>query len=99
MEVVQIKCDRCTRVELVPPSQETEEPDFEARIGDKKLVYEDLCSRCKVALNNIWDDLGKWDRDLNQPFGPTVPTERAAPSQPAPDYTPPKPHSQAAGKK
>lgn len=99
MEVIQIKCDRCTRVELIAPNANKTESDFEARIGDKKLVYDDLCSRCKTALTNLWEDLGKWDRDLNQPFGPSVPSEKAVPLQPAPDYSPPKPHSLAATQK
>lgn len=99
MPVVQIRCDRCKRVELVPPVENKSRPDFEARLMDTKLVFEDLCQRCKVSLENAWKDLQEWNRELNQPFGPSAPVEKAVPLQPAPDYSPPKPHSVAAGQK
>jgi hypothetical protein len=95
-EVVQIKCDRCRRVELLPPTPPKSLPDFEARFIDKKLVYEDLCSRCRVAVENCWKDLVEWDRVVNQPFGPQVIAPNVAPPLvPAPSFTPPKPHSMA----
>lgn len=101
-EVVQLRCDRCKRVELISPGPTKTAPDFQASFGDKKLVYEDLCSRCKEAVANAWKELEEWDRQVNQPFGvqkPTVAPNVAPPVVPAPDYSPPKPHSIAAGKK
>ncbi len=102
-EVVQIRCDRCKRTELRAPDSvpQKSEPDFHARLKGRELIYEDTCTRCAEALNNIWKALEEWDRPINQPFGPTVkiPENGAAPLVPAPDYTPPKPHSQAAAKK
>ena len=98
MEVIQIKCDRCSRVELIAPLKDKKTvPDLDARLLDKTLKYDDLCHRCKSALSNIWKEMEEWDRDLNQPFGPSVPQDKAVPLQPAPDYSPPKPHSIAAG--
>lgn len=99
MEVVQIRCDRCKRVELVPAGPPKENPDFEIHFSDRELIYEDLCARCKSTLANVWKDIEEWDRPLNQQFGPSLSSEKAAPLTPAPDYSPPKPHSAAAQKK
>lgn len=99
-EVVQVKCDRCKRVELQPILVTPKiQPDFEARFENKRLVYEDLCSYCRKTVESVWDRLEQWGRELNQSFGPTVSNNQAAPLSPAPDYSPPKPHSAAAGKK
>lgn len=99
LEVVQIRCDRCKRVELVPAGPNKTQPDFEVRFLERKLIYEDLCAKCKTTLENVWKDIEEWDRELNQKFGPSVPAEKAVPLTPAPDYSPPKPHSLAAGQK
>lgn len=93
LEVIQIRCDRCKRVELIPKQDKKDRPDFEARLGDKHLVFDDLCNRCKQAVDNAWRDLEEWEREIKQVFGPTIPNNQAAPLQTAPDYSPPKPHS------
>lgn len=97
LEVIQIRCDRCKRVELLPPGPVKAKADFESRFLDKLIKYEDLCSSCKEALARIWDDIKEWKREIKQQFGPTVPENQAVPLNPAPDYSPPKPHSLAAG--
>lgn len=101
-QVVRFMCDRCKRAELVAPEsvKQKSEPDFEARLGETKLVFQDLCPKCTQALKNIWVDLEEWDRQVKPAFtGPTIPGNTAPPLTVAPDYTPPKPHSGAAGKK
>ena len=98
-EVVQVRCDRCKRVQLLPPAPPKEKPDFEARIKDTVLIYEDLCSGCESAIRHTWIELTEWDREVKHQFGPTVQDQKAAPLTPAPDYSPPKPHSAAAGTK
>jgi len=98
-EVVQIRCDRCKRVELQPPQPQKAVPDFEARFLDKRLVYDDLCSRCRETITNAWNDLEQWDRELRQSFGPQISGNQAAPLETAPDYSPPKPHSAAGSKR
>lgn len=99
LEVIQIRCDRCKRVELLPPAPPKVKADFEARLLDKLVKYEDLCTSCQGALSRIWDAIKEWNRELNQQFGPTVPENKAVPLTPAPDYSVPKPHSLAASKK
>ena len=99
LEVIQIRCDRCKRVELLPPQPKKERADLEVRLLDKTIKYDDLCTYCKKALDNIWTDIKEWDRHLNQDFGPRVPENSAAPLTPAPTLTPPKPHSLAAASK
>lgn len=96
-EVIQIRCDRCKRVQLLPKQEHPKTiPDFEARFFDKKLLYEDLCSLCKETIQNLWEDLEQWERAVKQPFGPTIQGETAAPLDVAPNYKPPQPHSAAA---
>jgi hypothetical protein len=100
-EVVQIQCDRCKRTELLPPTPKQAEPVFllTFRLDGKKIKYDDLCQRCIEAVKRIILDLDEWERELNQTFGPTVETNKAPPLQVAPNYTPPQPHSAAAGKR
>lgn len=98
-EVIQIRCDRCKRVELLPPMPKKEKADFEARFGEKVVKYEDLCSSCKEAVTRIWDDIKEWKREIKQQFGPSVQDNKAAPLSPASDNSPPKPHSLAAATK
>lgn len=104
-EVMHVKCDRCRRVELLPPQPPKAKADFEARMIDTEgkehvVKYEDLCTTCKGAIKHTWDaDIVQWRRELKQQFGPKVQSNGAAPLTPAPDYNPPKPHSAAASKK
>jgi hypothetical protein len=99
LEVIQIRCDRCKRVELLPPQPTKAKADFEARLLDKLVKYDDLCTSCQSALARIWDDIKEWQREIKQQFGPTVPENKAVPLTPAPDYSTPKPHSLAAASK
>lgn len=93
-QVVQVKCDRCTRVELQPASAEKQQPDFEASLGEKKIQYQDVCSHCRATLERLWEDMSQWNRDLKQGFlGPSVGNNEAPPMVSAPNFTPPKPHS------
>lgn len=93
--VEQVQCDRCKRVELRPilPDAVPKGPVFEARFGEKKLVYPDLCTFCMSSIERLWTEMAEWERELKQGLlGPAVPNNQAAPVQSAPNYTPPKPH-------
>ena len=107
-KVEQVQCDRCKRLELLPlkegPSKD--KPDFVAALatvdenGAPKVLdlsFQDLCPRCKKTLENHWAALKEWERDGKPLVG--LEEEKAPPLQPAPNYTPPKPHSPAAAKK
>ena len=94
-QVEQVKCDRCTRVELQPVSGEKKEPDFKAKFMDKEIAYSDICSFCRKTLERVWLDLSQWDRDLKQNFlgdGPAVPNDQAPPTVSPTSFVPPKPH-------
>ena len=67
------------------------------RLLKTTVKYEDICTNCKSALEHALQNIGEWQREVHQQFGPKV--NGAAPLTPAPDYTPPKPHSMAAAKK
>lgn len=98
-KVVQVRCDRCKRVELLPESPPKEQPDFEGRLFDKVIRYDDICVFCKKALENYWKDLLEWDREVKHQFGPTISGESAPPMEVAPTLSPPKPHSKEGGKR
>lgn len=98
-KVVKVKCDRCNRTELMQEVPNKEKPDFKASFLEKELVYEDLCYRCRSAIDKIWEDLKEYDRQIKYTVienGPRVGDNEAAPLNVAPDYSPPKPNSQAA---
>jgi hypothetical protein len=99
-KVIQVRCDRCKRVELVPPAEENKPPDFEAHFEGEQLLYEDLCNRCKDTMKHLWVELREWERQLTHKFGfgPAVSGENAAPLEVAPNYKPPQPHSASAKK-
>jgi hypothetical protein len=67
-------------------------------MGSDKMSFHDLCFRCKTTVKNYFEGLREWERDIN-PLFKSVDETRAPPLQPAPDYSPPKPHSPAAAKK
>ena len=95
-KVVKVRCDRCKRTELQPVIADKVGSDFEAGFQGQRLVYEDLCLKCKETVANIWIELLEWDREVKYTVirnGPLVSENQAAPLQPAPNYTPPQPHS------
>jgi hypothetical protein len=59
-KVIQITCDRCTRVEHrplsdLPPQQDG--PMFEASFRGKKVKFDDLCSGCEEIVKNHWEQI------------------------------------------
>jgi hypothetical protein len=95
--VEQVQCDRCKRVELQAPLPTPRtEPTFVARYAGKELVYGDLCSHCRSTIERHLEELSQWERELTQKLGPVLSGNQAPPVSAAPDYSPPKPHSQAA---
>ena len=102
--VVQIQCDRCRRQEFVP-EEEKVGSDFDASFLDQRLVYGDLCGRCKETISNIWVLMKEWQKEVkytilnNNRIGPILSDNEAAPNTPAPNYMPPQPHSAAADKR
>lgn len=64
-QVVQINCDRCTRVEHRPLKDMPPEGEFAFRgifLGEK-LEYQDLCSGCEEIVRLRWKDI---QRELQQ---------------------------------
>jgi hypothetical protein len=64
--VVQITCDRCTRVEHRPMSEAKEPPAqgkkhyaFVAVYKGKKVEFEDLCTACEEILDNHWEAMAR----------------------------------------
>jgi hypothetical protein len=101
-KVIKVRCDRCKRTELVPAVADKVGADFDASFKGQRLVYEDLCLRCAETIEHIWLDLKEWDREVKYTMirnGPLVPENTAAPMAPATNFSPPQPHSAAAGKR
>lgn len=100
--VVKVLCDRCRRLELQTSDVSKIGPDFEASFGGERLVYQDLCQTCRKTVANLWTALREWEREVKYTVlrnGPLVPDNQAAPVSVAPNYSPPQPHSLAAGKR
>ena len=99
-KVIKIQCDRCKRIELVPEVADKVGADFEASFGGKRLVYPDLCIKCRETISNIWVDLEQWDREVKYTVisnGPKVREDEAPPMAVPTNFSPPKPHSAAGG--
>ena len=60
-KVIQLTCDRCTRVEHRPlsdlPPQDQSGPMFEASFRGKKVKFDDLCSGCEEIVKNHWEQI------------------------------------------
>lgn len=96
MEVVQIQCDRCKRVETRLPQPPKEKPDFKLEFLGQTVVFQDLDEPCKETLGRMIEEIKEWERELTQKLGPTVPQNEAPPLQTAPNYVPPQPHAASA---
>lgn len=65
--VIQITCDRCSRVEhrsiseATAPLKKGEEPRymFSGTYKGSLVQFEDLCSGCEVILDNHWEKMSK----------------------------------------
>lgn len=101
-KVVKVVCDRCKRTELQPVIADKVGADFEASFEGQRLLYQDLCLRCRETIKNIWVELKEWDREVKYTVlrnGPLVSENTAAPVSVAPVYSPANPHSNAAMKR
>lgn len=64
-QVIQITCDRCTRVEHRPPRPEDDKPDGARRpvfVGEykgKMVSFEDLCSGCEEIVSSRFGEIAK----------------------------------------
>jgi hypothetical protein len=63
-QVVQITCDRCTRIEH-RPIRGAEGPkhgdgfDFKASFMGDEVEFEDLCTPCQEIVRGHWDQINK----------------------------------------
>jgi hypothetical protein len=96
MEVVQVQCDRCKRVETRVPQPAKTTPDFEVLFLGRKILYQDLDQPCRETMERIMGEIAEWDRELKQKLGPSVDVNQAPPLQVAPNYSPPQPHAAGA---
>lgn len=60
-KVIQITCDRCTRVEHIPISSVP--PDegkmFSGQFMGDVIEFTDLCSGCQAIINSRWETIKK----------------------------------------
>jgi hypothetical protein len=99
-KVVKIQCDRCKRVELVPEVADKVGADLDASFNGQRLVYQDLCIKCRETIAHIWVDLKEWDREVKYTVitnGPKIREDEAPPMAVPTNFSPPKPHSAAGG--
>ena len=64
-QVMEINCDRCTRVEHRPRRPEDDLPDgerppaFEGTYRGKTVRYDDLCGGCEEIVGTRFDEIAK----------------------------------------
>ena len=94
--VLQVECDRCTRVEhrTVNPTEkgpEKEEPILDATFLGQRVVYKDLCGACTdivtTRLAEVIRNLTKASPQREKKKGKAVPAEKKV----TPSGTPPRP--------
>ena len=58
-EVVEIKCDRCNRLEIQSKDEVSPErvKELTCTYGKETLVFKDLCRTCKKTVENIFSRL------------------------------------------
>lgn len=57
-QVVEVKCSRCTRVEH-KPADETAPCAFYAKLGDKEVLFEDLCDNCRGVVDSCVEQIAR----------------------------------------
>lgn len=96
-KVEQVRCDRCKRVDLVPVKEGDAKkgPDFLLNFGEKAVVFEDLCVRCRETLDNYMYRIEEWERD-GKPLVGELPSDPEKVPQPVDNphsHNTPNPHS------
>lgn len=72
-EVVEVKCDRCSKVETQGKDVKTGDgPEFEGTMFGKKVIYEDLCLRCRDAVGGYFKRIAKEADDQQKVEEPAV---------------------------
>lgn len=75
-EVIEVRCDRCSRVETqnkdelpdyVGKSEEKGKYEFSIKFRDKRVTYGDLCRRCRRTLSNHYQKIIMADEDEKPP--------------------------------
>jgi hypothetical protein len=69
-EVVEVLCDRCGRTETQAKDIKTlDEPEFEVSFRGQKKKYNDLCHRCRGAVEGYFKQATKTvsDKDIDAP--------------------------------
>jgi hypothetical protein len=59
--VIEVKCDRCSRKETQDSDEIPKEqgPEFEAAFHGEKIVFNDLCRRCREAVKGYFSRVVK----------------------------------------
>jgi len=62
--VIQITCDRCTRVEHRPlsdaqPPDDKKKPDFVGLYMGERVEFQDLCTPCQEIVGGHWRQIVK----------------------------------------
>lgn len=61
-QVLEVQCSRCARVETVPSEKAAEKVEhhvFEARLGEMKVEFEDLCTPCQRTVHALLEQIGR----------------------------------------
>lgn len=78
-EVVEVLCDRCKRVEMVPKGEAlpvSNEPYFSIHFGAQSASFTDLCKKCREALAGYFAHCTLAKKDEPQEEAATSPAAR-----------------------
>jgi hypothetical protein len=74
-EVIEINCDRCKRTETQPISAQpaSNSPELEITFQGQKIVYSDLCKRCRDAVTGYFKQMTMQMSPKEEPANPAAP--------------------------
>lgn len=60
-DVIEVTCDRCGRTETQGSTElpQVEGPEIEVSFHGERFVYNDLCKRCRVAVEGYFSRIAK----------------------------------------
>jgi phage FluMu protein Com len=68
-QVLEIRCDRCKKVETQEIKPEEEKPEIELTVsfGGKSVEYEDLCNRCRSSIDRYFKQMTLQNEKTEEP--------------------------------
>ena len=66
-EVLEVTCDRCKKTDLQSKDQVKEELELVATFHGKKVEFDDLCTKCRSAVEGYFNRMAKIEEPKKEP--------------------------------